>query len=93
MATLSQILFVAVTASCDCSLSGEMRCESCIHVLTLTEPDFGILVPPRNFPQRKRGICNKLPKCLRTSMYLAKYQHLPDLAAFPIDVKLLLYFL
>lgn len=26
-------------------------------------------------------------------MYLAKYQHLPDLAAFPINVKFLLYFL
>lgn len=26
-------------------------------------------------------------------MYLAKYQHLPDFAAFPINVKLLLYFL
>lgn len=26
-------------------------------------------------------------------MYLAKYQHLPDFAAFPINVKFLLYFL
>lgn len=26
-------------------------------------------------------------------MYLAKYQHLPDFAAFAINVQLLLYFL
>lgn len=73
-------------------MSEEMRSESRIHAVTLTELDFGILVPLRHFPCRKRQICNKPPKCLTTLMYLAKYQHLPDFAAFPINVKLLLYF-
>lgn len=74
-------------------MSGKWEVKSCALPGTLMDADFGILVPLHHFPHRKRQICSKSPQCLTTFMYLAKYQHLPDFAAFPINVKFLLYFL